>query len=263
MPLKDHITRPLLSDHFYHIYNRGNMENDLFFKEENYLYFLKKYGMYMMDYWETYAYALIPNHFHLAIRVKSEEVVLAAAVRDLRVLRKDKWEQLLRKVRGRGAHAQRDLPVLRELANLAGQVGPPPLSRVIPLLTPDLRTELAAWAVSERFRRFALGYTKAINKQTGRYGSLLQKPFRRKLVADEGHLRRLIAYIHRNGVHHGYVNEIEDYPHCSYHAILSEAPTRLERRKVLELYGGLEGFLRFHGTMPKGGFMNEDFVIEE
>jgi len=261
MPLIDHITRPLLPDHYYHVFNRGNMENNIFFREENYRYFLMKYKQYMVDYWDTYAYALIPNHFHLAIRVKSEEAVLGAAVRDLKVLRKDKWERMLW---GTG-----DLTVLRELSNLArgqGRPTPPRLDQVIPLLTPAQRTDLAAWAVSECFRRFLLGYAKAINKQERpkpRYGSLMQKPFRRKPVGDEGHLRRLIAYIHRNGVHHGYVNSIEDYPHSSYHTMLTTTPTSVVRNKVLELFGGVEGFLRFHGTMPLDGYAGEDFVIEE
>ena len=283
MPLKDHITRPLLPEHHYHVYNRGNMENDIFFREENYRYFLMKYKQYMLNYWDTYAYALLPNHFHLAIRVKSEEEVLAAAVHDLQYLRKDAWERLLRMAAemndgaaAGGVAGGGDLTVFQKLSNLRVSMGvstgmgvtstkPPLLIQVIPLLSGELRVWLCAWAVSERFRRFMLGYSKAINKeqQPPRYGSLLQKPFRRKLVKDEGGFLRLIAYIHRNGVHHGYVSDIAAYRHCSYPAILSDSPTSIMRKKVLEMYGGKKGLLRFHKVIPADGFMGEDFVIEE
>ncbi len=56
--------------YFYHIYNRGNNRENLFYKPGNYIYFLKKYAQYLNDYLETYAFCLLPNHFHLLVRVK-------------------------------------------------------------------------------------------------------------------------------------------------------------------------------------------------
>ncbi|MFM2306210.1 MAG: hypothetical protein RLZZ367_879 [Bacteroidota bacterium] len=60
----------LYEDEFYHLYNRGNNGENLFYNHENYIYFLKKYDFYLSDYIDTYAYCLLPNHFHLLIRVK-------------------------------------------------------------------------------------------------------------------------------------------------------------------------------------------------
>ena len=59
-------------DTFYHIFNRGNNRENLFYKPENYLYFLKKYGKYLFPVLETYAYVLLPNHFHLMVRVRKK-----------------------------------------------------------------------------------------------------------------------------------------------------------------------------------------------
>jgi len=56
--------------YFYHVYNRGNNREKLFYKKENYIYFLKKYDYYLYDYLETQAYCLLPNHFHLLVRVR-------------------------------------------------------------------------------------------------------------------------------------------------------------------------------------------------
>jgi REP-associated tyrosine transposase len=61
---------PLNPGYFYHIFNRGNNRENLFYKPDNYIYFLKKYDQYLNDYLETYAFCLLPNHFHLLVRVK-------------------------------------------------------------------------------------------------------------------------------------------------------------------------------------------------
>lgn len=67
---------PLQPDSFYHIYNRGVGGENIFKQERNYLYFLKKYALYIEPVAETYAYCLLKNHFHLLIRTRSEEEIL-------------------------------------------------------------------------------------------------------------------------------------------------------------------------------------------
>ncbi|WP_157815883.1 hypothetical protein [Spirosoma pollinicola] len=62
---------PLLEDCFYHIYNRGNNGDNLFFQHRNYRYFLQKYDYYLSPYLETYTFCLLPNHFHLLVRIKN------------------------------------------------------------------------------------------------------------------------------------------------------------------------------------------------
>lgn len=69
------LNSPLLSDTFYHIYNRGINGEDLFKQERNYNYFLSKYNMYLETVVETYAYCLLKNHFHLLIRVKDRDTL--------------------------------------------------------------------------------------------------------------------------------------------------------------------------------------------
>ena len=63
-------TKPLYPGQFYHIYNCGNNRENLFYRPENYIYFLKKYDYYLNGYLETYAFCLLPDHFHLLVRVK-------------------------------------------------------------------------------------------------------------------------------------------------------------------------------------------------
>jgi len=58
-------------DKFYHIWNRGNNRENLFYTPANYEYFLRMYADYLEPVAETYAFCLLPNHFHLLVRTKS------------------------------------------------------------------------------------------------------------------------------------------------------------------------------------------------
>jgi REP element-mobilizing transposase RayT len=61
---------PLQPGQFYHIYNRGNNRQNLFVEERNHRYFLKLYAQHIEPIAETYAYCLLPNHFHFLLRIK-------------------------------------------------------------------------------------------------------------------------------------------------------------------------------------------------
>ncbi|MBL0145260.1 MAG: hypothetical protein IPP48_05430 [Chitinophagaceae bacterium] len=62
--------QPLIEGECFHIYNRGVNGEDLFKEKRNYEYFLKQYIAYCSDVFETFAYALLKNHFHLLVYVK-------------------------------------------------------------------------------------------------------------------------------------------------------------------------------------------------
>lgn len=56
------------SDSIYHIYNRGNQQQKIFFNRENYLFFLKKMRVELSPYCEFINYCLMPNHFHWLVK---------------------------------------------------------------------------------------------------------------------------------------------------------------------------------------------------
>lgn len=58
----------------YHIYNRGNNRQTIFFKPENYLYFLGKFRKYLSPQCDLLAYTLMPNHFHFLIYANQHSV---------------------------------------------------------------------------------------------------------------------------------------------------------------------------------------------
>lgn len=60
------------SGHIYHVYNQGNNRDKIFFETENYLFFLKKIEYHICPYADILAWCLMPNHFHLLIKVKDD-----------------------------------------------------------------------------------------------------------------------------------------------------------------------------------------------
>ena len=62
--------------YIFHIYNQGNNRREIFFKRENYLFFLRKINTYILPYADILAWCLMPNHFHLMVYVNYEELSL-------------------------------------------------------------------------------------------------------------------------------------------------------------------------------------------
>ncbi|MEO7306407.1 MAG: hypothetical protein ABIR78_12440 [Ferruginibacter sp.] len=54
-------------DQVYHVYNRGNNKQTIFFTDANYLFFLQKIKAEWKQYCEILCYCLMPNHFHFML----------------------------------------------------------------------------------------------------------------------------------------------------------------------------------------------------
>jgi putative transposase len=93
---------------------------------------------------------------------------------------------------------------------------------------------------SQQFSNLLIAYAKAINQRYQRGGSLFQSRFGRKLILTDKYLYAAINYIHRNPQHHHFVDDFRDWHYSSYHALVSDKPTRLNRGQVLEWFGGNE-----------------------
>ena len=65
----------LIQNEFYHVYNRGNNKQRIFFTDANYLFFLKKIRAQLLPVSKIISYCLMPNHFHLIIMATSESIV--------------------------------------------------------------------------------------------------------------------------------------------------------------------------------------------
>jgi len=61
---------PLEYGQYYHVYNRGIARAPLFLEERNYRYFLQLYARHVGPVARTFAYCLLPNHFHFLVQIK-------------------------------------------------------------------------------------------------------------------------------------------------------------------------------------------------
>src|SRR5690554_686531 len=62
-------------DATYHIFNRGNNRENIFFEERNYLYFLELLKRHILPIADIYAYCLLKNHFHLLLKIKDSNEI--------------------------------------------------------------------------------------------------------------------------------------------------------------------------------------------
>ena len=109
---------------------------------------------------------------------------------------------------------------------------------------------------SQSFSNLFNAYTKAFNKSYNRHGSLFERPFRRKEINHNKYFQNVIAYIHNNPVHHNICDHPLNYPWSSYITCLSDKPTKLKRKEVIEIFEDLENFKYVHELK------SNDFSIE-
>ncbi len=116
------------------------------------------------------------------------------------------------------------------------------------------------YLVRKQVTNFLGSYVKAFNKQNNRKGSLLRQNTNRKLVNNSDYFKNVIHYLHYNAAHHGIVNNFLDWPHSSYHTLISKHPTKLAKNRILDWFGGRDNFLAFHGRKPSEEYGFEKYL---
>ena len=187
---------PLIADTIYHVVSRAIGNEKLFLNDGDYTFFLERFDKYISPVADTFAWSLLPNHFHFLIQVRSYLDLLSC-------LKKTK----------------------------------------------PSATEYDGWQakfVMQQFSNMLNSYAKSFNIKNTRKGGLFMDYMRRVEIKTEAQFTTTVFYIHKNPVHHGYCNEIADWPWSSYKTILSTAPTKLQRQKLLNWFGNTEKFIAFH-----------------
>jgi putative transposase len=210
---------------FYHIYNRGNNGETLFYKSDNYYHFLRLYDKYIDPIAETFAWCLMGNHFHLLVRIKEEKEIGFLA--DFNPSRSDDSGRLKWKT-------SNNLPESEGSGSVMGMKKPIP---------------------HRMFGHLFNSYTKYLNLKTGRTGSLFEKNFHRIPIDSDKYFQNLVVYIHQNPVHHGFTDDFRDYPWSSYGSHISEKTTKLKRKEVLDWFDGRENFIQAHRNI-----VDEEFI---
>jgi len=67
---------PLQTDHYYHIFNRSNNPEIIFRSDADYRFFLRKFNEIIVPVMDVLSYCLIPNHFHILGKTKSQSELI-------------------------------------------------------------------------------------------------------------------------------------------------------------------------------------------
>ncbi len=199
----------------YHIFNHSNGFENVFREKENYRFFLEKHRLHISPVAETYAYCLMPNHFHLVVRIRKREVI----------------EELIRIKNNRSDDIN-----FSKVTNFGKDSS---------IEISDSDSEIEKF-LSKQFANLFSSYTQSFNKVYNRMGSLFIKNFKRELIRDKTHFLNTIIYTHSNPVHHGFCKDFEEWPYSSYPGILYGVESLVESAKLLKLTGGLDSFIELH-----------------
>ena len=111
--------------------------------------------------------------------------------------------------------------------------------------------------VMQEFSNLCNAYAKAFNKVHKRRGALFLDYIRRIETDTFAYTKRMVKYIHFNPVKHGFTDRVQEWRFSSFHSIISDKPSRLERERVLEWFGGREGFLAAHDFNSDDWYEND------
>jgi REP element-mobilizing transposase RayT len=100
--------------------------------------------------------------------------------------------------------------------------------------------------IEAQFHRFFTSYSMSFNRMYGRRGNLFQRAFKRVLIKDDIQMLQAIVYVHANAVKHQITKSLQESRFSSYQSYLSNAPTLLSRNYILDLFGGVTAFQKFH-----------------
>jgi putative transposase len=210
--------------HYYHLYNHGVGERDLFRTPDNYEYFLGLYDKYISPVADTFAWVLMPNHFHLLVRIK-ENIVYKYSNTDRSIdavrFNEMKWQ------------------TIEKSPNLTASEGPVSVGE-------DSVNKGKVPQPHLHFSHLFNEYSKYFNIRHETRGALFERPFKRKLIDNDEYLKRVILYIHNNPVHHGFCSHPLEYAWSSYHTCTSVKPTKLKRGLVIGWFNNQEGFKLEH-----------------
>jgi REP element-mobilizing transposase RayT len=207
--------QPLQPDTSYHIFNHANGFENVFREAENYRYFLEKYRLYISPIAETYAYCLMPNHFHLVVRIRKRNVIE-------KLILNSNSNSTFSKVQNFGKGDGNEV----EINNNSNAT----IEKYL----------------SKQFANFFSCYTQSFNKSYKRMGSLFVKNFKREPIEERQHFLNAVIYTHRNPIHHRFRDRFEEWEHSSFFEIIHHRSDIVEVDKLLKTFGGKENFMGLH-----------------
>lgn len=292
--------------HFYHIYNHAVGGLSLFQNEGDYCHFLYLYEKYIQPIADTYAWVLMPNHFHILVRMREDLVYRYCAHGE--VLKEDgkywqpyvdlsstssstttssttsdsscepvrrseaiervetdrwkemKWETMRipnlssRKALDSVGYSEGEESGRKALDAAGCKKSEEISSEASNNITGDKEDIIYRKPKPEKhISHLCSSYSLYYNRKHDKWGTLFQRPFKRKRIDNEAYLRTVLIYIHNNPVHHGFCDHPLEYPWSSFLSCTSDGITKLRRKEVLSWFGDKSSFLEQHKEKDNEG----------
>lgn len=222
---------PLIPGNSYHIFNHANGFENVFCREENFLYFLEKYWLYISPVAETYAYCLMPNHFHVVVRIRKRQVIET-------LFQSKNFGKVLNSSKKNFGKVEKEMiPINYSDINF---------SKV-----EEISDSVIEKYISKQFANLFSCYTQSFNKVYHRKGSLFIKNFKREQIFDKQHFLNVVIYTHRNPIHHGFRKEYDAWDFSSYNEIVEGNNDHVEIIKLMKMTEGIELFIDKHRSALK------------
>jgi len=269
---------------YYHIYNQGVGNRNLFENKNHYERFLYLYVKYINPIAETYAWVLMRNHFHCLVRIKENVVYkyrkedfqqqpdsvpapvrLGSDIKDLKNSdsafgRLGNMKNVENKIKNISFNDVKWETIdIDDLINNFNHFNTPNLSDPVGA---D-RLKMLKLKANEKiellnnnnykipiphlhFSHLFNAYGRYFNKNTDSRGTLFERPFNRVPVENEKYLKTLVVYIHNNPVKHGFCSHTLEYPWSSYLSMFSDNDEIINRNEVLEWFGNVDNYKFMH-----------------
>lgn len=231
------------SGEIYHIYNRGNIHQKIFFESKNYLFFLEKMKKHLLPYCNLLTWCLMPNHFHWMVKVKEL----------------DELELMREKPSVDNSFSDSNKSIISNDIDMKSRMHSDVNSDLNKAANPE--DPLQVKGLNKNIGILLRSYTRAMNIAYETRGSLFKQRTTSKilntgLTSHDNYALICFLYIHQNPVKAGLVPGLEDWAFSSfrdYAGIRNGTLCNIKLAKeLLELPESNEAFLKFsQQTLPE------------
>jgi len=100
--------------------------------------------------------------------------------------------------------------------------------------------------VRRRWKNFFLAYSHALKRQENIKTNIFAQHFKHIEVDTDDYFKNVVQYIHHNPAHHHIMPDFQNYRWSSYSRILNDHQSKLEKKYVLDLFGGKDQYIQSH-----------------
>lgn len=223
--------------HIYHVYNRGNNSQTVFFNRENYLFFLEKLRVHIRPYVDVLAWCLMPNHFHWMIAVNRVEIEISEPM---------------------NLSAPDTMTLAHRISS--GETYTHPMNPSHRMSNKGNKEPAKFRSLNDSIAIMLRSYTRAINKQYQKHGSLFEQHTKALCLTEPqgvspayfnshfgtmgnldlpetNYLKVCFDYIHQNPVSGKLAAEPEDWEFSSYRDYFCERKGKLINRELAKELG--------------------------